>query len=171
MWAVSHTVQNKEAGSHGWEAMYFNLQMPLFTMLSGDYLEVFYQYAESILSFFGCKESILIFLQCSQTLIYAKSVIVIQQYWCKAVFNLGEKTFFFFFLVRLSLIPSHTSRHKTSVRGFQERRPNSRVSLNGFPRRTTRCLSLSPCVSWDTWFSWVSKLTHFSWQPANIEKS
>lgn len=69
----------------------------------------------------------------------------------------------------LSLIPNQTSRTRLSVWGFHDGLLNSRVSLNGFPRRTTRCFLLSPCVSWETWFSWASKLTNFSWQrPSSV---
>lgn len=60
--------------------------------------------------------------------------------------------------------------------GFHGRLRNIKVSLNGFPLRTTRIFSLSPCVSWETWFSWLSKLINLSRQwfvpvPGRTDKS
>lgn len=67
-------------------------------------------------------------------------------------------------ITMFSSIPSQTSRYRMWVWGSHEWLPNSKVTLNGFPRRTTRCFLLSPRVSWETWFSSASKLTNFSWQ-------
>lgn len=94
---------------------------------------------------------------------------------CLIVWQFGLRADWMVYMQPVLFIPSHTCRLKTSLWGFHAWLPNSRVTLKAFPLRTTRCLWLSPCVSWAMWFSWASKLTNFRWQllrlvPENAEK-